>query len=65
MGDNLDTLFITSAATGQTGELDGCRLSTPAALSEAVTDGLFEKYACAAGTDAASCMAFFNVMRNR
>ena len=24
MGDNLDTLFITSAATGQTGELDGC-----------------------------------------
>ena len=24
MGDNLDTLFITSASTGQTGELDGC-----------------------------------------
>ena len=24
MGDQLDTLFITSAATGQTGELDGC-----------------------------------------
>ncbi|MCI6187562.1 MAG: SMP-30/gluconolactonase/LRE family protein [Spirochaetia bacterium] len=24
MGDQLDTLFITSVATGQIGELDGC-----------------------------------------
>lgn len=47
------------------GELDSCSLSTAAAVAEAVTDGLFDKYACPAGTDAPSCMAFFNVMRNR
>ncbi len=61
--DNSDEL--SDYGRTKAGELDGCRLSTPAALSEAVTDGLFEKYACAAGTDAASCVAFFNVMRNR
>ena len=42
------------------GELDSCSLSTAAAVAEAVTDGLFDKYACPAGTDAPSCMAFFN-----
>ncbi len=61
--DNSDEL--SEYGRTKAGELDSCSLSTPAAVSEAVTDGLFDKYACPAGTDAASRVAFFNVMRNR
>ena len=46
------------------GELAGCSLN-PAAEEAAKADGLFEPYACTSDTDATSCLALFNIMRNQ
>ena len=60
--DNADELK--EYAMLKAGELDGCILNA-AAAEEAVKDELFDTYAYVSATDAASRLAFFNLMRNQ